>query len=127
MKLQVTGARDQRQAEAVARAVANSPLVKTAFYGGDANWGRIMQAVGQALGRDHHGHVTADVVYDDVAVVKHGAEVTLSDGAKARIKTIMKEPEIDLHIGLNGSGAAATIYFSDLTHDYVSLNAEYTT
>jgi glutamate N-acetyltransferase/amino-acid N-acetyltransferase len=67
------------------------------------------------------------VVYDDVAVVKHGAEVTLSDGAKARIKTIMKEPEIDLHIGLNGSGAAATIYFSDLTHDYVTLNAEYTT
>jgi glutamate N-acetyltransferase/amino-acid N-acetyltransferase len=127
MKLRVTGARDQAQAEAVARAVANSPLVKTAFYGRDANWGRIVQAVGQALGRDHHGPVAADVVYDDVAVVKRGAEVGLNESEKARIKTIMNEPEIDLHVGLNGAGAGATIYFSDLTHDYVTLNAEYTT
>ena len=55
----MTGAKDETRAEAVARAVANSPLVKTAFYGRDANWGRIMQAIGQALGRDGHEHLPA--------------------------------------------------------------------
>jgi glutamate N-acetyltransferase/amino-acid N-acetyltransferase len=127
MRLKVTGARDGASAEAVARAVANSPLVKTAFYGRDANWGRIMQAIGQALGRDGHQALPARIAYEDVVIVEHGQPAALDDVQQGRLLDIMHQPEIDLNVALNGPGAEATVYFSDLTHDYVTLNAEYST
>jgi len=127
MRLTVTGATDQGRAEAVARAVANSPLVKTAFYGRDANWGRIMQAIGQALGRDGHQALPARITYEDVVIVEKGQPAALDGVRQARLTEIMHQPEIDLTVALNGPGAEATVYFSDLTHDYVTLNAEYST
>ena len=127
MRLKVTGARDGGAAEAVARAVANSPLVKTAFYGRDANWGRIMQAIGQALGRDGHQALPARISYEDVVIVEHGQHAALDEVQQGRLLDIMHQPEIDLNVALNGPGAQATVYFSDLTHDYVTLNAEYST
>ena len=127
MRLKVTGARDGVAAEAVARAVANSPLVKTAFYGRDANWGRIMQAIGQALGRDGHQALPARISYEEVVIVEHGQPAALDEVQQGRLLDIMHQPEIDLNVALNGPGAQATVYFSDLTHDYVTLNAEYST
>ena len=127
VRLQVSGAHDAHEAEAVARAVANSPLVKTAFFGRDPNWGRIVQAVGQAVGRLRPGPVTADIAYEDVIVMSGGHEAELGDGQRERLTAIMHASEIALDVALNGPGASATIYFSDLTHDYVTLNAEYTT
>ena len=127
MRLTVTGAKDARRAEAVARAVANSPLVKTAFYGRDPNWGRIMQAIGQALGREGHTHLPAAIAYEDVVIVDKGHPAELDEAQKARLLEIMHQPEIDLKVALNGPGEQATVYFSDLTHDYVTLNAEYST
>jgi glutamate N-acetyltransferase/amino-acid N-acetyltransferase len=127
MRLTVTGARDGASAEAVARAVANSPLVKTAFYGGDANWGRIMQAIGQSLGRDGHRALPARISYEDVVIVEGGQPAALDEVRRGRLLEIMSQPEIDLDVALNGPGAEATVYFSDLTHDYVTLNAEYST
>jgi glutamate N-acetyltransferase / amino-acid N-acetyltransferase len=127
VRLHVSGAHDKHEAEAVARAVANSPLVKTAFYGRDPNWGRIVQAVGQAVGRLRPGPLTADISYEDVTVMSGGHEAELGDGQRERLTAIMHSPEIALDVALNGPGASATIYFSDLTHDYVTLNAEYTT
>jgi glutamate N-acetyltransferase / amino-acid N-acetyltransferase len=127
MKLTVSGARDPGRAEAVARAVANSPLVKTAFFGRDPNWGRIMQAIGQALGRDGHGHLPARIAYEDVVIVEKGQPAALDDVRRGRLAGIMHQPEIDLTVALNGPGAEAVVYFSDLTHDYVTLNAEYST
>ena len=127
MKLTVTGAKDAARAQAVARAVANSPLVKTAFYGRDANWGRIMQAIGQALGRDGHEHLPARISYEDVVIVEKGQPAALDKVQQSRLTEIMHQPEIDLTVALNGPGAEATVYFSDLTHDYVTLNAEYST
>jgi len=127
MKLTVTGAEDEGRAEAVARAVANSPLVKTAFYGRDANWGRIMQAIGQALGRDGHQALPARISYEDVVIVEKGQPAALGEAQQGRLAEIMHQPEIDLTVALNGPGAEATVYFSDLTHDYVTLNAEYST
>jgi glutamate N-acetyltransferase/amino-acid N-acetyltransferase len=127
MKLTVTGAKDQKRAEAVARAVANSPLVKTAFYGRDPNWGRIMQAIGQALGREGHTHLPAAIAYEDVVIVDKGHPVSLDGVQQARLLEIMHQPEIDLTVALNGPGEEATVYFSDLTHAYVTLNAEYST
>ena len=108
------------------RAVADSPLVKTAFFGRDANWGRIVQAAGQALAGN--GAVAApDVVYEDLAVVRGGQPVALGEGEQERLADIMAQHEIDVRVGVNGGSASATVYFSDLTHDYVTLNAEYTT
>ena len=127
MKLTVTGAKDEGRAEAVARAVANSPLVKTAFFGRDPNWGRIMQAIGQALGRDGHDHLPARISYEDVVIVERGQPASLGEAQQGRLAEIMHQPEIDLTVALNGPGAEATVYFSDLTHDYVTLNAEYST
>jgi glutamate N-acetyltransferase/amino-acid N-acetyltransferase len=127
MRLTVTGASDQKKAEAVARAVANSPLVKTAFFGRDPNWGRIMQAIGQALGREGHMHLPAAIAYEDVVIVDKGHPAELDERQQARLQEIMHQPEIDLKVALNGPGEQATVYFSDLTHDYVTLNAEYST
>ena len=127
MRLTVTGASDAGKAEAVARAVANSPLVKTAFYGRDPNWGRIMQAIGQALGREGHTHLPAGIAYEDVLIVEKGQPAELDEVQRARLIEIMHQPEIDLTVALNGPGEQATVYFSDLTHDYVTLNAEYST
>ena len=106
-RIEVTGARDGAEAERVARAIANSPLVKTALYGRDPNWGRIAQAAGAALAGEDMEEFGADAI--DAAEL--GAEV--------------EEAEIALR--LDRGEARAHVYFSDLGHDYVSLNAEYTT
>ena len=130
VRLAVEGACDTGEAERVARAVADSPLVKTAFFGRDANWGRIVQAVGQALGEgaaSRAAAVTADVLFEDLAVVRGGQPAALGEGEQERLADIMAQHEIDLRVGLHSGSAGATIYFSDLTHDYVTLNAEYTT
>jgi glutamate N-acetyltransferase / amino-acid N-acetyltransferase len=106
-KVQVTGAADQGEAERVARAIANSPLVKTALYGRDPNWGRIAQAAGAAL---------AGADLDEI-----GAESIDA----AELGEDMLEAEIGLR--LTRGDARAHVYFSDLGHEYVTLNAEYTT
>ncbi len=107
MRLDVTGARDGGEAEAVARAVANSPLVKTAFYGRDANWGRIMQAIGQALGRDGRQALPARIAYEDVVIVEHGQPAALDSVQQGRLAAVMQQPEIALSVALNGPGAAS--------------------
>jgi glutamate N-acetyltransferase / amino-acid N-acetyltransferase len=106
-KVQVTGAADGGEAERVARAIANSPLVKTALYGRDPNWGRIAQAAGAAL---------AGADLDEI-----GAESIDA----AELGEDMLEAEIGLR--LTRGDARAHVYFSDLGHEYVTLNAEYTT
>lgn len=127
MRLTVSGARDAGEAQAVARAVANSPLVKTAFFGRDANWGRIAQAVGQAVGRAGRSLLPVEIAYEELALVRMGSAVALDEAGCDRLTEIMEQPEIDVRIGLGGSHSEALVYFSDLGHDYVSLNAEYPT
>ncbi len=106
----------------VARAVANSPLVKTALYGGDPNWGRIVQAVGMAM--PGTAPLAVDVAIEGVQVCAGGAYVPhdaqLLGGAVAR-------PEVQYEIGLPGEGAETELFFSDLGHEYVTINADYTT
>ena len=110
-RIEVRGAAEDVEAERVARAVANSPLVKTALYGRDPNWGRIAQAAGQALaGAD----LAADVV--EFGPERIDAAELGGDGAEA-----------GLSIDLGRGDAGAHVFFSDLTHDYIRINAEYTT
>jgi glutamate N-acetyltransferase/amino-acid N-acetyltransferase len=106
-RIEVTGAVSSEEAERVARAIANSPLVKAAFYGRDANWGRIAQAAGMALAGEELEELGPDAIE---------AEELGANGVEAEIGLRLARGDANAHV-----------YFSDLTHDYVELNSEYTT
>ena len=108
--------------ERVARAVANSPLVKAALHGGDANWGRIAQAVGAAM--PGAAPLPFDVWIEGVQVCAAGAGVPYDAAALA---AAVAREEVEYVVGLPGEGAEAEVFFSDLSHEYVRINAEYTT
>jgi glutamate N-acetyltransferase/amino-acid N-acetyltransferase len=105
-----------------ARAVADSPLVKAALHGGDPNWGRIAQAVGGAL--HDSAPLPLDVWIEGVQVCSGGAAVPHDERALA---AAVAGEEVEYTVGLPGEGAEAEVFFSDLSHDYVTINAEYTT
>jgi glutamate N-acetyltransferase/amino-acid N-acetyltransferase len=105
-----------------ARAVANSPLVKAALHGGDPNWGRIAQAVGGAM--HDSAPLPLDVWIEDVQVCRAGAALPYDVPALAEA---VAGDEVEYVIGLPGEGAEAEVFFSDLSHEYVTINAEYTT
>jgi glutamate N-acetyltransferase/amino-acid N-acetyltransferase len=107
---------------AVARAVANSPLVKTALYGGDPNWGRIIQAVVGAL--PGTAPLPVDIAIENVPVCSAGSYVPHD---AATLSQAVTRDEVEYEIGLPGEGAEAELYFSDLGHEYVTINADYTT
>ncbi len=107
---------------AVARAVANSPLVKTALYGGDPNWGRIIQAAGAAM--PGTAPLAIDIEIEGVPVCSRGSFVPHDAQALARAVAV---DEVQYEIGLPGDGAEAEVFFSDLGHEYVTINADYTT
>jgi glutamate N-acetyltransferase/amino-acid N-acetyltransferase len=106
-RAEVRGAKSADEAERVARAIANSPLVKTALFGRDSNWGRIAQAAGMALA----GEDVEELGPDRIQAADLAAD----------------SPEAELSINLGRGEATAHVYFSDLTHDYIRINAEYTT
>jgi glutamate N-acetyltransferase/amino-acid N-acetyltransferase len=108
--------------ERAARAVANSPLVKTALHGGDPNWGRIVQAVGLAL--PDTAPLPVDVAIEGVQVCVAGMAVDHDpEGLAARVAG----DEVEYVIGLPGDGFETEVFFSDLGHEYIKINAEYTT
>jgi glutamate N-acetyltransferase / amino-acid N-acetyltransferase len=113
---------DAAAVEAAARAVANSPLVKTALHGGDPNWGRIAQAVGMAL--PGTAPLSLAVAIEGMQVCARGARAP-HDGEA--LSQLVARDEVEYVIGLPGEGAETEVFFSDLGHDYVSINAEYTT
>jgi len=106
-RVEVTGAASAVEAERVARAIANSPLVKTALYGRDPNWGRIAQAAGAALVGEDLEEIGADSI---------DAEDLANEGATA-----------DIGLRLGRGEHRAHVWFSDLGYEYVRINAEYTT
>jgi glutamate N-acetyltransferase / amino-acid N-acetyltransferase len=108
--------------EAAARAVANSPLVKTALHGADPNWGRIVGAVGVAL--PGTAPLPLDVAIEGVTVCSAGAAVPYDEAALAEA---VRRDEVEYVVGLPGEGAETEVFFSDLGHEYVRINAEYTT
>lgn len=124
IELKVSGAGAPEEAARVACAIANSPLVKTAFYGSDANWGRILASAGAALAGEPA--FLPDVYYEGICVAA-GGEATYGPEAGIGMDEVMTQQEISVSLNLNRGGHAYTIYFSDLSHDYVTLNAEYTT
>jgi glutamate N-acetyltransferase/amino-acid N-acetyltransferase len=113
---------DPDATERAARGVANSPLVKTALHGGDPNWGRIVQAVGGALPSE--APVPVDVWIEGVQVCRGGAATRYDADALA---DAVAGEEVEYRVGLPGEGAETEVFFSDLSYDYVRINAEYTT
>lgn len=123
VQIRVRGAATVADARLAARSVATSSLVKTAFFGEDANWGRIIAAVGYS-----GAHIDPDrvaIYFNDVLVVRSGISTgkELEDQATA----ILKTPEFAVTIELNQGDGAASYYTSDLTYDYVKINAAYRT
>jgi glutamate N-acetyltransferase / amino-acid N-acetyltransferase len=108
--------------ERTARAVANSPLVKAALHGGDPNWGRIAQAVGAAL--PGTAPLPLDIAIEGVLVCSGGAAMP-HDGRD--LDERVRREEVEYVIGLPGDGEETEVFFSDLSHAYVTVNAEYTT
>jgi glutamate N-acetyltransferase/amino-acid N-acetyltransferase len=109
-------------AEAAARAVANSPLVKTALHGADPNWGRIVQAVGGAL--PGTAPLPVELSIEGIPVCIAGAAIEHDEQALARS---VQGAEIEYEVGLPGEGVETEVFFSDLGHEYIRINAEYTT
>jgi len=118
----VRGGRDEAECKLAAYAIAHSPLVKTAFFASDPNLGRILAAVGYA-GINDLDQSLIDMNLDDVAVVRQGGRLTTyreEDGQR-----VMKQSEITITIDLHRGDAETTVWTCDLSHDYVSINADY--
>jgi glutamate N-acetyltransferase/amino-acid N-acetyltransferase len=120
----VEGGRDAAECDRIARQIAHSPLVKTAFFASDANLGRIVCAVGNGGPRDLDTS-RVDIHLDDVLIVERGgraASYREEDGAR-----VMKRQEMTVRVSLGRGSASATVWTCDLSHDYVSINADYRT
>jgi glutamate N-acetyltransferase / amino-acid N-acetyltransferase len=122
ISIQVEGGRDTAECRQVAYAIAHSPLVKTAFFASDPNLGRILAAVGYA-GIDDLDQAKIDLYLDDVHVAARGGRNPAyreEDGQR-----VMKQAEITIRVALGRGAAADTVWTCDLSHDYVSINADY--
>ena len=121
--VRVTGARSEDEAEQAARTIANSALVKTAFFGEDANWGRIIAALGRS-GIDFDAERVA-ISFDDVLMVQDG--LGLGAEAEAKATEVLKQKMFSVTVDLKIGQAASEIYTCDLSLDYIKINADYRT
>ncbi len=120
--VEVSGGRDADECRKVAYAIAHSPLVKTAFFASDPNLGRILAAVGYA-GIDDLDQSLIELFLDDVHVVTQGgrnASYREEDGQR-----VMRQSEIAVKVGLGRGDVSQTVWTCDLSHDYVTINADY--
>ena len=121
IEVRVQGAADDRAAKIVAKSVANSPLVKTAIAGEDANWGRIVMAVGKS-GEQAPEHLLG-VAVGGIALARNGERV--ADFDEAPVTAHMQGSEILIEVDLGVGSGTATVWTCDLTHGYISINADY--
>lgn len=121
--VRVSGAADADDARRVAHSIATSNLVKTAFFGEDANWGRIIAAVGYSGARVDAGRI--DIFFDDVPVVQGG--LSTGPDREAQATGVLKHAEFAVNVDLGIGTGQAEYYTSDLTYEYVKINADYRT
>ena len=124
LECKVSGAADTNTAKTVAKSVICSSLLKAAMFGADANWGRVLCAIGYA-GADvdiQKIDVSFSSVKGTIAVCRNGSGIDFSE---EKAKEILLEKEIDILINLNSGSAAATAWGCDLTYDYVKINGDY--
>lgn len=119
--VKVTGAKNDTDAHKVALSIANSPLVKTAIAGEDANWGRIVMAVGKsgaAADRD-----TLSIRFGDITVAENGWRAP--DYSEEATSAYMKNAELEIGVDLGIGSGESTVWTCDLTHGYITINADY--
>jgi glutamate N-acetyltransferase / amino-acid N-acetyltransferase len=122
LKIRVVGARRESDAVSIGRAIGSSALVKTALAGGDPNWGRILAAMGaQAVPFEPE---RVSVAFGNVTVCRFGVATSFDHGQAA---AALRGPDVQLTVDLGAGEAHATFLTCDLTHDYIRINAEYTT
>ncbi len=122
VSINLTGCESSEEALKVAYTVAHSPLVKTALFASDANWGRILAAVGRA-GVTDMSLEAIQIHLGDVCIVENGARAesyTEEAGSK-----VMAQDELSININLGRGDACETVWTTDLSHEYVSINADY--
>jgi len=127
LTLSVVGAPDEEAAVRVAKTIATSPLVKTALAGGDPNWGRVLAAAGRAGLELDPGRLALWIGNErdgELQLVQAGE---VADWEEPEAAAILAEPEITMRLDLGLGEASATVWTCDLTHEYVSINAEYRT
>ncbi|MBR3258047.1 MAG: bifunctional ornithine acetyltransferase/N-acetylglutamate synthase, partial [Eggerthellaceae bacterium] len=126
LQCEVTGAKDVANARIVAKAVINSSLLKAAMFGADANWGRVLCAIGYSGADVDVAKVAVSFVSaaGQIDVCENGAGIPFSEEVA---KVVLSEPEIRILITLGDGDAAATAYGCDLTYDYVKINGDYRT
>lgn len=123
--LHVSGAASNNDAHRIAETIATSPLVKTAFAGSDANWGRILAAAGRAgIPFDQHQVSLYIEGENKLQLVANGTPTNYAEAAAA---AIFAQAEFAIYLDLNSGPGQATLWTTDLSHDYVSINADYRT
>ena len=121
--VRVSGARSQADADAIARAIANSPLVKTSWHGGDPNWGRIIDAIGYSPARVEEDRI--DIGYSQPESKTILWSLRRGQPTRTSFKTLcaaVAPTEFDLHVCINLGTAKAVMYAADLTEAYVDFN-----
>lgn len=120
VEILVTGAKTEEEAVQAARSIANSNLVKTAIHGADANWGRILAAVGYS-GIDFNPDLV-EVAFGDVMILRKNYEIVLDE---EKAKAVLSKDTVLVSVNLNQGTASARMWTCDLTKDYVHINASY--
>lgn len=120
VEITVSGARSEHDAEVMARTVANSSLVKTALHGEDANWGRILAALGYS--RIEFLPEKVEIHFGDVPILKPNFEIVLDE---AKAKAALSKHDINVEINLNLGNASATFWTCDLSEKYIEINGSY--
>ena len=126
LECSVSGAKDEENAKTVAKSVVCSSLLKAAMFGADANWGRVLCAIGYSGAEVDVSKVEVSFksAKGEICVCKNGAGIDFSE---EKAKEILLEKEIDILIGLGDGNACATAWGCDLTYDYVKINGDYRT
>jgi glutamate N-acetyltransferase/amino-acid N-acetyltransferase len=120
--INIKHARSEKEADTVARSISNSPLVKTAFYGGDANWGRILSAAGQSGADIDPAKVS--ICFDNHQVLLPNYKLVIDE---AKASKILAKPEITVTVDLGNGEHESTWWMCDLSENYVKINANYRT
>ena len=120
--VKVVGAASEADAEAAAMSIANSPLFKTAIFGGDANWGRVVMAVGKSSATVDPDRI--EVVFAGITVCKNGTGFLFDEEAAS---AALAQPEIEVLVDLHVGDGEATVWTCDLSYEYVRINGEYRT
>jgi glutamate N-acetyltransferase/amino-acid N-acetyltransferase len=123
IQIEVTGARNEGEADLIARAIANSPLVKTAIAGGDPNWGRILSAAGASGAPIDPGKVS--ILLNGTKVCRRGMAADFDEGALNQ--TLSKAREVEVRVDVGRGRGRVRFWTCDLTEEYVRINASYRT